>query len=317
MNFHKFHSIENVYSQKTISNILSDPVSNPDKKWVVLEKTHGANLNFTTDGNDIKIGKRTSFTDGTFFNCHFVFDKYKDAILQLFRLISPKESLAVYGELIGGKYPGVPAVKGVSTIQKGVFYCPGLEFYAFDIRVDGNYLPYDLCVKYFEQVGLFYAKILFEGSFQECLDYSKKTNDESSTIPSQLGLPELSNNIREGNVIKPIIPVYIKETFVILKDKNEKFNEKQKNPNMPDVISDTVLNTLEDIKTYITVQRYNNVVSKIGFVTKNDTTKLIGLLVKDALDDWKKDNKCVDKQDMKIITKKLTTEARNIVLSQF
>jgi len=147
MQFHKFHTIENNYREAFIQAITLDPVYN--EEWVVMEKAHGANLNFTTDGQEVRLGKRTSFTDGTFFNCQSVYDRYKDSILKLISL-TPYKTLTVYGELIGGHYPSVKKPKNSGKCpQTEIWYCPQSEFYAFDIRADGHYLSYDECIKYF------------------------------------------------------------------------------------------------------------------------------------------------------------------------
>ena len=169
MQFHKFHTIENNYREAFIQAITLDPVYN--EEWVVMEKAHGANLNFTTDGQEVRLGKRTSFTDGTFFNCQSVYDRYKDSILKLISL-TPYKTLTVYGELIGGHYPSVKKPKNSGKCpQTEIWYCPQSEFYAFDIRADGHYLSYDECIKYFEDVKIPYAKVLFRGKFTDALEY--------------------------------------------------------------------------------------------------------------------------------------------------
>jgi hypothetical protein len=42
-----------------------------------------------------------------------------------------------YGELLGGSYPhpAVPAVPGLSPVQTGIWYTPGLAWVAFDALV--------------------------------------------------------------------------------------------------------------------------------------------------------------------------------------
>ena len=98
--------------------------------------------------------------------------------------------MAVYGELIGGTYPhpDVERDKAATKVQKGIFYSPRNEFYAFDLALDYRF------VEIMEKSGFLYAKTLFTGNFQECLQHA---NRFPSRIPEWLGLPPI-----EGNVCK-------------------------------------------------------------------------------------------------------------------
>jgi len=110
-------------------------------------------------------------------------------------------------------------------IQKGVFYSPKNDFYAFDIRINQEeYLNVEEANEYFKTIGLFYAKTLFKGSFEACLEHS---NDFNSKIPKWLGLPEIEKNICEGVIIKPVKSRYFNNgARVIFKNKNEKWSVK-------------------------------------------------------------------------------------------
>jgi len=87
MDFYKYNSIENKYRHKFINRIRNDKSFND--KWVVLEKVHGANFSFITDGESVKVAKRTDFIkDGeNFFYWKKIFDKYKDKIIDLYKEI--------------------------------------------------------------------------------------------------------------------------------------------------------------------------------------------------------------------------------------
>jgi len=102
----------------------------------------------------------------------------------------------IYGELIGGIYPNEKVDDlGLIPIQKGIFYAPTIDFYAYDILLitekDKKWLNYDDAMKLFEKSKLFYAKPLHVGTLKECFDYNIKFN---SIIPKELNLPEIEKN---------------------------------------------------------------------------------------------------------------------------
>ena len=98
-----------------------------------------------------------------------------------------------------------------TAIQKGVFYTPNHDFYAFDILIhnelEDKYLAVDEVNSLFEKVGFFYAKTLFKGTLNECLNYP---NDFQSKISGWLGLPQIEDNICEGVVIRPTVPMFFR-----------------------------------------------------------------------------------------------------------
>lgn len=83
-----------------------------------MEKVHGANFSFVTNGIDVKVAKRSSFVEpgDQFFNTDEVYNKYKDCALKAFELHKKEapdlETLHIYGEFFGGTYPH-PDVKNI------------------------------------------------------------------------------------------------------------------------------------------------------------------------------------------------------------
>ena len=137
-NFIKFPSIENVYNSKYITAIkehISDEKC-ANIPWVVTEKVHGANLQFCTDGQNVKLGKRTSYIEEKdmkpFYNSDKVFSQYKDRVDKLANLLAVGKlvdagihptTVTIYGELFGGRYNGHAHVYK-NPVQKEVLYCP-------------------------------------------------------------------------------------------------------------------------------------------------------------------------------------------------
>lgn len=318
--FVQYFSIENAYSEKFRTKIREHPCS--QKIWVATEKIHGINFSFTTDGKQVRVAKRTSFLSpdelDSFYKCQDILEKYRVHILHLFTLFSASE-VTVFGELFGGSYPGIPSQS--KLIQKGIFYCPEHKFYAFDIRVDGNYLNYDDAVKAFETVGLFYAKPLFRGTLDEVLAWSEQHKSDITTIPGYFNLPPIKDNRREGNVLRPVeFAQLFKGSTLILKDKNPAFSERAPKKVVKEAppISSELEEALNDALRYVTPQRYDNVVSKIGEVSSKDIGKLIGLISKDALEDFAKNSSiALKKEEEKVVHRAVNAEARKIILAQF
>jgi Rnl2 family RNA ligase len=225
-------------------------------QWVVMEKIHGANFCFLTDGREVRCASRKQMLGprDDFFGYQAVAARLRQKILDLCALVKashPEASgVLVYGELFGGGYPhpDVPPDLTVQPIQTGIFYAPSIEFCAFDLAIEASggertagfptgsgggtapprtYLDYDSAMRLFEQAGLFYARPLLIGSFQEALNYPLGF---ASTIPKLLGLPLLpTENKAEGVVIKPLKTILLPgskgPTRPLLKRKIAEFDE--------------------------------------------------------------------------------------------
>lgn len=322
MIFKTYNSIENAYQTRMIDQIRLQGFG--DEVFIVQEKVHGANFSFFTDGKEIKIAKRTAFIEKEekFFNAHQILEQYRKNVINLFqkvKTIYPNvETVVIYGELFGGgyKHKEVEPVKNAIKVQAGIEYAPFNDFYAFDIKLNGvTYLDTDIINSIFEETGFFYAKTLFQGTLEEALRFPNVFN---SKIPTWLGLPEM-NNMCEGTIIKTLKTKYFGNgARVILKNKNEKWIEKSKmvkkqNKTVQKTVhfSETAQNIWEEIQMYVTANRLNNVVSKIGEFEPKMVGKVIGLFAQDVLEDFEKDFPSVfttiEKDEQKRINKKLNS----------
>lgn len=320
MIFKTYNSIENAYQTRMIDQIRMQGFG--DEVFIVQEKVHGANFSFFTDGKEIKIAKRTAFIekDEKFYNAHQILEQYRKNVINLFqkvKTIYPNvETVVIYGELFGGgyKHKEVEPVKDAIKVQAGIEYAPFNDFYAFDIKLNGvTYLDMDIVNSIFEETGFFYAKTLFEGTLEEALKFPNVFN---SKIPTWLGLPEM-NNMCEGTIIKTLKTRYFGNgARVILKNKNEKWIERSKVVRKQGkTVQKTVhfgekaQNIWEEIQTYVTANRLNNVMSKIGEFEPKMIGKVIGLFAQDILEDFEKDFPSVfttiEKDEQKRINKKL------------
>ncbi|MCH5598668.1 RNA ligase family protein [Niabella ginsengisoli] len=229
MEFKKYNSIENSYQNDFISSIVEQGFD--DLEFVVQEKVHGANLSFITDGQNILSAKRTELIldSEEFYNSKYVLANYKDKILNLYKAISADidtKTVTIFGEIFGGGYPhpDIPKDDTAKLVQRGIYYCPQNDFYAFDILLDNDkYLDVETANAYFEKFGFVYAKTLHKGNLKDCLAYS---NTFKTTIPTEYKLPELDGNICEGVVVRPTQATFFRNgSRVIIKNKNEKWSE--------------------------------------------------------------------------------------------
>jgi Rnl2 family RNA ligase len=330
--FKKYNSIENTFDKDFVEKIFTEGIDK--QEYVVQEKVHGSNVCFITDGETVSFGKRTGLVEANekFYDYEELLERYTSKIIDLFAIVKAKlpdvKSITAFGEMFGGKYPH-PDVKNdskVSLIQKGVSYCPTHEFYAFDLYVtveeSGRYLSVDDASVFFEQGKFFYAKSLFRGTLKECLQYP---NTFQSQISAWLGLPPIEDNICEGVVIRPIVPAYLRNgSRVLLKNKNTRFAEKKSiKKRVPKLFvepsySELLNNMLSVTEQYVTENRLNNVVSKIGQISvPKDTGKLIGLFSKDVLDDFLKEHSneyaLLEKSEQKILNRHINALVTNLI----
>ena len=302
LTFKKYTSIENHFDGTFMEKVR---MHTPEgTRFVVQEKVHGSNCSFLCDGQDIQFAKRTAVVSGEedFYQWQELAGRYRERIFKVHGMIkecfSDLQSIIVYGEMFGGAYPhkDVKRIGAMSAIQKGVYYCPGHDFYGFDIYVytpdESFYLDVETTNHIFAKSGFLYAETLFEGMLDECLAYP---NAFPSTLYKHFGLPEIEDNICEGVVIRPKEPLYIPNgSRIIIKSKNARFAEKKAvkhEPKQPRIIADEVsaLFTLAD--DFFTEPRLNNVKSHIGEVSfPRDLGRVSGLLAKDVLEDFLKEN---------------------------
>lgn len=324
--FKKYNSIENTYRDEFLERIKTHGFWR--NEFVVQEKVHGSNLSFwTEDGKSFFSAKRTGIIEKNekFYNYETVLKNIKPKLELLWHSIKtdfPELSqLTIFGELFGGDYPHpeIEIDKNSIMVQKGIFYSPQNHFYAFDIMLNREkYLDVNIANRYFASVNLLHAKTLFTGSIEKCMNHK---NDFNTTIPDEFGLPSLEPNIVEGVVIRPIKTSYFNNGVrVILKNKNEKWSENKKyhkSISQYDEPSEKVVKLQEAIITYVTENRLNNVISKIGEITQKDFGRVLGMFNKDVVEDFTKDYhkllEELDKKEVKLINKSIGSTAMELV----
>lgn len=324
--FQKYNSIENTYQKEFLDRIKGHGFW--EKEYVIQEKAHGSNLSYrTNDGINFTAAKRTGniSPEEVFYNYDVILEDLKPQFGRVWTKLMKKyfdlEQMTIFGEIIGGDYPHIDVEENKKAIrvQKGIYYSPGNQFYIFDILVNNNkYINTLELNEYLEEENLLHANTLFKGKIAECLDYP---NNFESTIPVLLGLPPLKHNVCEGVVIRPVNTSYFNNGVrVILKNKNNKWSENKKfnkSIKKEEKLTDKTLKLQEAIQTYVTENRLNNVISKIGEVRPQDYGRVLGMFNKDIVEsfinDYHQYTDDLEKKELKLITKCFFKESQRLV----
>ncbi|XP_002164527.3 RNA-editing ligase 2, mitochondrial [Hydra vulgaris] len=277
--------------------------------WIVLEKIHGANFSFHTDGEWVQIGRRRDFLmEGENFFNHITasfMNDYPEKMKTIYRMVETStgkqiKQVSIYGELFGGYYSNVPTNGNQKPIQKEIQYCPDVRWCAFDIGYRtqfeeglNEYLDPDVAMEIFKSLDIFYLQPLMIGTMSQALNFKLGFD---STIPKLLGLPPLpaGSNKAEGVVVKPIKTLKCptrrggEVERVIIKIKLPEFEEERKQtlPKATKPVSKSKKDiVLQRILANATPQRLTNAISKIGFPDKENQKLIINEFKTDIFTD--------------------------------
>lgn len=293
--FKKYSSLENHYNSKFIEKLYTNGLTTG--VWVAREKIHGTNFSLIIERDNVTCAKRTGpiLPAEDFYGYEIVLKKYDKAIKAVQELMHADRAVSyqVFGEFAGG------------GIQKGVDYGEK-DFYVFDILIntesgDNTYLTDYEMQDFCNEFGFKMAPMLGRGTFDALIMIP---NDLDSVLAAYNAtasedLVEANNcvfdanvigdNTAEGYVLKPCFPKWLPNgTRVAIKCKNSKFSEKKKSdkPIKAKVeLSEADNKLLGILACYVTLNRVNNVISKIGEIGPKDFGKVMGLTVQDILEE--------------------------------
>lgn len=317
MIFKSYADIENSYNEKFIKQIREHKFDSPEIEWVAEIKFDGSNLQCCLDcDNKFIVGTRTRFlqrgSDFQGYERALRNENVQECLIKMKAWIKAHYSdifesvkndkfvLRVYGELCGGMYrhPDVEKVKGAVKIQGRVNYHPDNVWIPFDIELvdeEDNIIfvfsqtgVYSLCT----MSGLPHPLIIKKGTFDELINLPNDFNDPTGQI--LFGLPKIEDNITEGIVIKPDMPLrFGNGSRVMVKSKNDKFKEKtKKEPKEPKEIipmNELELKYFEHYREFITESRVMSIISKVGKVNTKAFGMILGMFMKDLYDDFDKE----------------------------
>jgi Rnl2 family RNA ligase len=269
-------------------------------EWAVTEKIHGANFCLVTNGEAIRCAKRKGFLgdDEDFFGHRALLLRLAPAVRALHAAARGEDAkvalVYVYGELCGGGYPhaDVPPVPGVSPVQTGCWYAPGIELFVFDVGVlrDGAreraYLDQDTAARLCQGAGLRLVRPLFRGPYEEAIAHPLGFE---TTLPAILGLPSLGPaNKAEGVVIKPLGPIVVPRRAgwirPVIKRKiaefaeDERFHGARKWAPLPATLPGALDALRGRVSALCNENRLAAAVSKVGRVERGDLGRLAEVL---------------------------------------
>ncbi len=324
MEFKKYCSIENSYRDISRRHGLEQF---GQETFLIQEKYHGANAQLIITKDTIKMAKRTAFLSPgeKFYNWEEVLSKYEVACRELFNKIKELgmfvEEISICGELVGGSYPHPDVAKNntAAKIQKGIFYTPNNEFIAFDLKIDGHYIPlteFYLLMGYINKIPV--APIKFTGNLAQCLEYPNEFQSEAYQL---FNLPIIQNNVCEGTVIKALNKslYFGNGQRVIYKNKNEKWTEKSQKKKHKTTdkqpLSAEALKLRENMVLLVNENRLRNVLSKMsGEITFKRFGEFMKLLSIDVREEFDKDYSH-DLDELSLTEKKRVTKACSEAIS--
>ena len=271
MEFRKFASLDNTHNDKVINHARMMGIKSP---WWVGEKLDGANFSTWVSKDETKFASRNQWVDDTFFGANVVINEMARKAEELFSTLENIELLVIYGELFG------------HGIQNRVVYGPK-QFSAFEVVIDGRVAPFVEMECLLDSVGIPIVPIIGIGyTLEEALDINE-TFKSTMTPRGHEG-----ENIGEGITIAPMHPDWFGNGGrVWFKKKTSAFSENKKSGKRDKV--DVTLSEDENIVVdsfleYINENRVYSAISKFGDVTNKDFGKILGMVMNDVFDDYKK-----------------------------
>ena len=323
MKHRSYDHINGVWHNKTMEYFEEMGFFADDVEWCVTEKVHGSNFAFHQTATGLQFATRKTYITGdkqfhqhlrmTPDNVHKCTSIWND----LQEHLGDIKEMIIYGEIFGGSYPheDIKPLRQVSRIQKGIYYHPDVNFYAYDIWIKTSisefFMDYDYAVELFESYNMFHAIMLFRGTYEACSMFPDKFE---SGIPLLLGLPMIKGNICEGVVLKPIMGLTTEGgDRVILKSKNDEANKKMrerkpKNQKPTTELSHDLRVIVDSLIPFITETRLRNVLSKHIEFTKTDFNVIYKGFKEEVYQDYEEANNelnLFNPQELKLIEKEV------------
>lgn len=319
MLFNQYTHMDNDYKILKC-DLVQEILLDKSLKFVAMEKIHGTNFSFVTDGIKVNCCRRSDILgpDENFYSYQTIFEKYNSNVIELFektdKLIKTKYNkkiiqIQLYGELYGGSYPEIKTKSGSKIVQRGIYYSNSNEFAAFDLKYwttfddkdKPQYLDWDDFVLLLNDTSIPIVPVILQGSWTDVSNLDPKFE---SVVYLTHGLHKVPSNYAEGYVIKPVkeIRFGIDSDRLIWKFKNPNFSEISKAGGLKSNKSNTSVNPLVSrLETYICETRYDNVRTKV--VENTPVDKVVELFYNDVWVDFT-DDLVLDSIDLNDVDKK-------------
>lgn len=265
-----------------------------DLKWMVTEKMHGTNMSFHVDSNTIQVFRRNGpLVEGDkFYSWEKVKAKLTPGLLKIAEKVGGP--ITVFGELIGGYYPGCKQTE--SLIQKHIYYTPNHEYVVFDMynHETQRFMDVDEFIGLAQYGGLHVIQPWYRNM---TLDDIFKLNHETecTRVPEQFGLEPVPDNGMEGWVIRPETEP-TDGNRCLLKHRTQRYKDRAEvdDVNAPPKKDKIHPNQdfLNRIRCMLTPERFQAVASKeLEIQSKSEIGKYIGLIQQDLIDEIDNDER--------------------------
>jgi Rnl2 family RNA ligase len=263
-----------------------------DVKWIVTEKLHGSNLQFRLDPSTKSVRTFRRLCElhpgEKFYGAENLPERVRPRLVKL--LYHFPSEVSVFGELIGGHYPGFPKTK--TMIQKNIYYCPDHEFVVFDIYDygSGRFLDFDDMTVLCEKVKLHVIRPWFPRSktMDEIMNLDHE--NEQTRAPTELfNLKPVPNNFIEGWVIRPERELLTpRGSRVMFKRRTKRFlkrgQSKEWSENHEKLLDQENADILARVPDLLTLALWENAKSK-ELENEKSISKFIDLIYEDVVDE--------------------------------
>ena len=183
-------------------------VATDERKYLVTEKFHGSNFQFTVDMIDDRLVIEAFRRNGkihendTFYGWREIREKYRGVFETMYHLIGHK--FGIFGELIGGFYPGVKRNPSALRVQNFIHYAPTNEFVVFDMYDAGTnrFWSFDAMYRMAKWAGMHVVEPLHRNMTLAEICEIDHENQTPGFPVNVLKLPEAKDNFIEGYVLR-------------------------------------------------------------------------------------------------------------------
>lgn len=308
MPFHKYPDIENTYRKKHLDKFLRWNPNVTKATFYYQVKLDGSNFQLIFDPDEeVKVGKRSGIVgEGTdHMGVKEKLPEYSDVVDCIKEYVNETgDSVNLYGEVFG---------KG---IQNRIYYGDDIYLRFFDIGLNG------VILSYFESLAVFPYVV----SNYYVNTYGLKKDDFNFYIGGYYTFQDIRNadetvkipEGHEGVVIKQFSRIEPEDNLLMLKKKDERFQEKgNKNKSKKKEETDPEVERLkQEFESYINENRVKSVFSKEGEIEEpQQIGEYIKLVMQDAIEDFQKDVDVsdIDKNKMRKVYKKANGKVADIL----
>jgi Rnl2 family RNA ligase len=213
-----------------------DALVPPGTAWVVTPKIHGTNTSVTVirGGGRPMVARRNAFLKPgeSHYGYQEVLAPWLDRLPLLLGFFPRAKQVTVYGELYGGLWPGVTSA---GAVQREVLYSPKRHFVAFDVSVDGKFLPFYDARAVLRKAAptLPFTTVAFTTcDLDAAVAWAREHADDEAVTAADIAaakLPPLTKpNPGEGWVVRPVMDTWTAggdQDRPLLKIKGSKFGE--------------------------------------------------------------------------------------------